>query len=73
MTYDTFLTYQLAVNHGFIDPDEPYDMQFDRLGPIYRDFEKSGFDRSDRNLYECLEDYFNQRKEAQKNDSTNPV
>ena len=26
MTYDTFLTYQLAVNHGFIDPDEPYDM-----------------------------------------------
>jgi len=66
MTYDKFLTYQLAVNHGFISPDEPYDIQFDRFGPIYRDFEKSGFDRSDRNLYDCLDDYFNHRKEAYK-------
>lgn len=67
MTYDEFLTYHIAVNHGLLDSEAPYDMQYDELQKVYKAFKSSGFDNNARNLYECLEDYMNKLgAEAQK-------
>jgi hypothetical protein len=55
--YDEYLLAMILSNTFDEFRDLPYDEQFDRLRGIYAAFVKSGYDKTEKPLHECIDDW----------------
>lgn len=57
MNYDIYLFGKLLELYDKEFAETPYDIQYDTLPDLYKDFETSKYNRSEVNLYDCIINY----------------
>jgi hypothetical protein len=58
MTYDTYLFSCLLKHFDEAFNEEPYDLQYDMIPVLFKEFERSKFNDKNKGLYDCIIEYF---------------
>lgn len=61
LDYEHYLFSNLLKLYDTEFDGKPYDIQFDSLPALYKHFENSPFNVSNKGLYDCILDYLNFR------------
>jgi hypothetical protein len=57
MSYGTFLMGELARAKNIIDKELEYDLMFETIEAMYKDFNNTTFSLADKSEYDCIVDY----------------
>ena len=58
MIYDTYLFSCLLKEYDEDFANEPYDLQYDMITDMFKEFEKTKFNDKTKSLYDCIIEYF---------------
>jgi hypothetical protein len=57
MIYDTYLFACLLKEYDDDFNNEPYDLQYDMVPGLFKEFEKTKFNDKNKSLYDCIVEY----------------
>ena len=73
MCYGKFLMGELARAKNLIDKELEYDLMFETIEAMYKDFNNSTFSLADKSEYDCIVDYLDYIKNPTLPDEPTPT